>query len=50
MIYYEQEICDLDSKPKEMSELYRLLNELDPVAAQKCLYTIEVPLGKAEDG
>jgi hypothetical protein len=44
MIYYEQEICGVDSLPKEISEVYRLLSELDPVAAQESLYSVEVAL------
>lgn len=45
MIYLEVEICGVDSLPKEISEVYRSLNEVDPIAAEKCLYSIDVPLG-----
>ena len=46
MIYYEQDVCDLDNLPVDTSELYRILHELDPQAAKDSLYTIEIPLGK----
>ncbi len=49
MIYYVQEICGVDSLPKEISEVYRALHELDPAAAQESLYSVEVPLSNGNE-
>jgi len=48
MILLEVQICGIDSLPKEMSEVYRLLNEIDPTAAEQSLYSVDVPLGRED--
>lgn len=45
-MYLEVEICAIDDKPKEQSEFYKILYEVDPKAAIETLYSVDIPLGK----
>ena len=47
-MYLEVEYCAIDDKPKETSDFFWMLNELDPEAAERTLYTVDVPLGKED--
>jgi len=48
MLSLEVEYCANDGKLKELSKLYHDLHELDPEAAERTLYTVDVPLGKED--